>query len=100
MTNHTAATAAALRTAAKLMISDHAQRTADPEDTAAYGAHVERIVDGPDAGAVLRGVLELLAATDTVENRRALVERCRALAFIDADVLEDQARGRRPGGNG
>ncbi|NKR58181.1 hypothetical protein GS474_05010 [Rhodococcus hoagii] len=85
--------------AAKLLVFDFAQRTADLEDAAAYRAHVERIVDGPDAGAVLRGVLELLAATDTVENRRAAVERCRALAFIDADVLEDQARGHRPGGN-
>lgn len=94
------ATADHTATAAKLMVFDFEQRTADPEDAAPYRARVEEILDGPNAGAVLRSLLDLIAETNTVEARQASIERCRALAFIDAGVLEDQARGVRHPGKG
>ncbi|SCY41983.1 hypothetical protein SAMN02799641_01786 [Rhodococcus erythropolis] len=94
-----------MKAAARLLLQDEGRRSADqPEVAETYAAKVDAIVaeaatgDGLDA--LLRALLDLFAATDSLENRRATIARCQALAYLDVDILEDQVRGRRPGAGG
>ncbi|WP_326602351.1 hypothetical protein [Rhodococcus sp. PD04] len=89
--------AAAMRSAARLLLNDHQARTAEDPDL--YVFNVERLISGAAAAGdleqIVYGLLDVLADADTETAHYRLAHRAHLVAYADGADLAAEALGQR-----